>query len=104
MTCVMSGHQVVHIGVGKDCCPQPKGKHGAHLSATCCVFAHTVPQRSEYTAPNFRAVHPVEAIPLFLPAGNATSTDLAASRGPIVTRPPPLLRAERSSRLRSFLI
>ena len=38
MTCVISGHSVVALGMMEDCCPEPENAAGAMISPVCCEF------------------------------------------------------------------
>lgn len=36
MTCLVSGHSVVALGMMEDCCPEPENSDGATLAPICC--------------------------------------------------------------------
>ncbi len=38
MTCVISGHSVVALGMMEDCCPEPENAAGAMIAPVCCEF------------------------------------------------------------------
>lgn len=38
MTCVISGHSVVALGMLEDCCPEPESAEGAMIAPVCCEF------------------------------------------------------------------
>ncbi|MEX1132719.1 MAG: hypothetical protein WEC15_05810 [Flavobacteriales bacterium] len=38
MTCLMSGHSILALGMIDDCCPEPEPTEGATIAPVCCVF------------------------------------------------------------------
>lgn len=38
MTCLISGHSIVGLGMLEDCCPEPEPAEGATIAPVCCVF------------------------------------------------------------------
>ena len=105
MSCLSGGHSVLSIGQADDCCPQ-EDHHGdgPQLRARCCEMERTAPVHAAFTMENghstLAVVTPAPAVHIDLVPRSAILVPGYA----FVPRPPPLLAAQRLSRVGSFLI
>jgi hypothetical protein len=59
MTCLMSGHSTVALGMLEDCCPEPEPTEGASIAPVCCVFG-----QAALDVEPFMPVSSMELVPL----------------------------------------
>lgn len=105
MSCSMGCPSEVGIGSIEDCCPEEHDDHESGLMADdCCDVERAAPEHHAFTHENTfffdgALAQATEHIALNIP--QATQAEPGYALDP---RPPPLLTAERLSRVRSFLI
>lgn len=105
MNCLSSGRSVLSIGQASDCCPPAQdAPKNARLGAVCCEFTKAMPSHA--------AFH-VRAVPVHGPIMAHVSPTWAHVASMLmnvpvdyrpVAHPPPLLIAERLSRIGLLLI
>lgn len=102
MSCLISGHSVLSLGLADDCCPEEEHADGTMIGATCCELVQASADRVELLP---SATFDLVALPV---------TDASPSWGAVVlernplrwldSRPPPLLGPERLALISVFLI
>lgn len=94
MTCLISGHSIVALGMLEDRCPDPAPAEGATVAPVCCVFG----QAAANVEPFMPGVG-LEFVPLAVSDGWANVPQRAALRPASpdqdFARPPPLASAHR---------
>jgi len=101
MSCLISGHSELSIGIVDDCCPE-EDHEGTSVEATCCDLEKAGAQR-------FDLLPSTELVLIALPATEFVSlpgeclTERVSPRW-LDSRPPPLSGLERLTLERCFLI
>ncbi|MBK7943965.1 MAG: hypothetical protein IPJ85_01055 [Flavobacteriales bacterium] len=102
MSCLISGHSVLSLGIAADCCPDDEHGEGVAFKATCCDLAKASAERV-VLLPSSSA--DLIALPLADPVQIwAASTRECISVQWLNSRPPPLIGRERLALMRRFLI
>ncbi|MFZ1691830.1 MAG: hypothetical protein WAT74_01425 [Flavobacteriales bacterium] len=102
MSCLISGHSVLSLGLAEDCCPEEEHGDGATITATCCELLQAGAERLELlpsTTFDLIALPVTDAAP--------TLAAVALERHPLRwldSRPPPLIGKDRLAQMRRFLI
>lgn len=102
MSCLISGHSVLSLGLADDCCPEEEHGDGTMIGATCCELVQATADRVELLP---SATFDLVALPV---TDTAPTWDAVAfERQPLRwldSRPPPLLGLKRLALIGVFLI
>jgi hypothetical protein len=94
MTCLISGHSVLELGVLEDCCPEPPSSDVPTLNAQCCLFSEASAERPPFVStPSFDVLQ-LPVVTLFLGKAAAVLVDRPLLAN-LSSRPPPLDGGER---------
>ncbi|HRD54455.1 MAG TPA: hypothetical protein PKY96_17585 [Flavobacteriales bacterium] len=102
MSCLMSGHSVLSLGLADDCCPEEERGEGTTIGATCCELLQASAERVDLLPANsidLIALPSIEAAPVW----SALELEPHVLRW-LDSRPPPLLGKDRLALMRRFLI
>ncbi|MBK8228797.1 MAG: hypothetical protein IPK70_16670 [Flavobacteriales bacterium] len=102
MSCLISGHSVLSLGLADDCCPEEEHGGGSVIGATCCELVQASADRVELLP---SATFDLVALPVTVaaPTWDAIALERRTLRW-LDSRPPPLMGPERLALISMFLI